>query len=101
MIVQEYHPGPQEAGIFYYRFPEEDKGRILSITRKTFPILEGNGKDSLGKLILEHPRFQYQWKVFRERHIREWEIVLPKGEKKGWPKRGTIVKALFLRTEVT
>ncbi|EKS09425.1 carboxylate--amine ligase [Leptospira santarosai] len=82
LIVQEYHPGPQEAGIFYYRFPKEDKGKILSITRKTFPILEGNGIDSLGKLILGHPRFRYQWKVFRERYVREWETVLPKGEKK-------------------
>ncbi|WP_232371672.1 carboxylate--amine ligase [Leptospira ainazelensis] len=81
LILQEYHPGPEEAGIFYYRFPEEKKGHILSITRKTFPIIEGNGSDTLEELILNHPRFRYQWKVFRERHAALWKIILSKGEK--------------------
>ncbi|WP_036096420.1 carboxylate--amine ligase [Leptospira weilii] len=82
LIVQEYHPGPEEAGIFYYRFPNENEGKILSITRKIFPILEGNGTNTLGELILKHPRFQYQWKVFKERFVKEWETVLSLGEKK-------------------
>ncbi|TGM00559.1 carboxylate--amine ligase [Leptospira barantonii] len=82
LIAQEYHAGPEEAGIFYYRFPGENKGRIFSITQKTFPILEGNGKESLGELILKHPRFRYQWKVFYERHKKEWNTILNPGETK-------------------
>ncbi|PJZ43600.1 carboxylate--amine ligase [Leptospira kmetyi] len=82
LIAQEYHAGPEEAGIFYYRFPGENKGKIFSITQKTFPILEGNGNDSLGELILKHARFRYQWKVFYERHKREWNTVLNRGEKR-------------------
>lgn len=82
LIAQEYHAGPEEAGIFYYRMPGEDKGRIFSITKKTFPILEGNGKDELGELILKHPRFRYQWKVFYERHEKDWKTVLKSGEQR-------------------
>lgn len=80
-IMQEYHPGPMEAGIFYYRLPKEKKGNIFSITRKTFPIVEGNGISSLGELILNHPRFRYQSKVFQERHEKQWNRILAKGEK--------------------
>ncbi|EMM80884.1 hypothetical protein LEP1GSC037_0916 [Leptospira interrogans str. 2006001854] len=80
LIVQEYDPGPKEAGIFYYRFPYETHGKILSITKKTFPILEGNGIDTLGNLIIRHPRFQFQWKIFQERFFKEWDTILSKGE---------------------
>ncbi|RHX94716.1 carboxylate--amine ligase [Leptospira yasudae] len=82
LIAQEYHPGPEEAGIFYYRFPNQGKGRILSITKKTFPVLEGNGIETLGELIVKHPRFRYQWKVFYERHHKDWGLVLPQGKRK-------------------
>ncbi|WP_244247632.1 carboxylate--amine ligase [Leptospira yasudae] len=82
LIAQEYHPGPEEAGIFYYRLPNESKGRILSITKKTFPIVEGNGKATLRELILKHPRFRYQWKVFYERHHKDWNEILRQGERK-------------------
>ncbi|WP_232380576.1 carboxylate--amine ligase [Leptospira ainlahdjerensis] len=80
-ILQEYHPGPEEAGVFYYRFPNEKIGHILSITRKTFPIIEGNGSNTLEELILSHSRFRYQRKVFRERHKELWKQVIPKGKK--------------------
>lgn len=41
LIVQEYHPGPQEAGIFYYRFPKEDKGKFYRLREKPFRSLRG------------------------------------------------------------
>jgi hypothetical protein len=43
VIMQTYHPGPFEAGIFYYRLPGEERGRIFSITDKQFPVLLGDG----------------------------------------------------------
>lgn len=80
LIVQEYDPGPKEAGIFYYRFPYETHGKILSITKKTFPILEGNGIDTLGNLIIRHPRFQFQWKIFQERFLKNGIRSFPKAK---------------------
>ena len=54
-ILQEYVPG-EEYGIFYYRYPGDGKGRIFSVTEKRMPILVGDGKCTLEKLILADDR---------------------------------------------
>ena len=55
VIVQE-HIGGEEFGIFYYRRPSEEIGHILSLTRKKFPRVTGDGKQTLEELILADPR---------------------------------------------
>ncbi|MHC4984552.1 MAG: VTT domain-containing protein [Planctomycetota bacterium] len=55
MIVQEYATG-EEFGVFYYRYPNEPKGRINSIVHKIIPELIGDGERSLDELILADPR---------------------------------------------
>ncbi|WP_241686788.1 carboxylate--amine ligase [Leptospira stimsonii] len=81
LVVQEYHPGPKEAGVFYYRFPNEKRGHIFSVTRKTFPIIEGDGNSSLKELISKHPRFRFQSGIFQQRHEKQWNRILSKGER--------------------
>jgi len=54
-IIQQYVPGV-EFGVFYYRFPDEARGRIFSITRKHFPSVTGDGASTLEQLILANPR---------------------------------------------
>jgi len=56
LVVQEYLPGPLEAGVFYLRDPESDVGRIFAVTRKEFPTLTGDGKSPLRELILRDAR---------------------------------------------
>ncbi len=56
LLVQEYCVWKHEAGIFYYRMPDEKKGRIFSITDKTLPEVVGDGQTTLGDLILSDPR---------------------------------------------
>ncbi len=51
LVLQRYVEGPEEAGIFYYRFPNEQKGHIFGITRKQFPVLVGDGIRSIRELI--------------------------------------------------
>lgn len=51
LVIQRYAPGPHEAGIFYYRLPGEDRGRIFSITEKVFPHVTGDGVRSVEELI--------------------------------------------------
>lgn len=75
-ILQPYHPGPYEAGIFYYRHPDEAQGHIFSITDKRFPVIIGDGKSALRELIWRHPRFRMQAGRFLERHAREAHRVL-------------------------
>ncbi len=67
VIVQAYHPGPLEAGIFYYRCPDHDTGRIFSITDKVFSYVTADGRSTLEDLIWRHPRFRMQARVFLSR----------------------------------
>jgi hypothetical protein len=64
ILVQPYHAGPYEAGIFYYRRPDAARGQILAITDKHFPFVVGNGRSSLEELVWAHPRYRMQAKTF-------------------------------------
>ncbi|TWT44134.1 SNARE associated Golgi protein [Phycisphaerae bacterium RAS1] len=67
VVAQSYHPGPFEAGIFYYRFPREPHGRIFSITDKHFPAVVGDGTATIESLIWRHPRLRMQAPTFLAR----------------------------------
>ncbi len=81
VLVQKYHPGPYEAGIFYYRIPGESSGHIFSITDKVFPEVVGDGRATLEELIWRHPRFRMQARVFLARHASSRQCVLLSGER--------------------
>jgi hypothetical protein len=55
VILQEYVPG-EEYGVFYYRYPGDERGRVFSVTEKRMPILFGDGKRTLEELILADDR---------------------------------------------
>ena len=67
VLAQPYHPGPFEAGIFYYRLPEWTTGRILAITDKHFPVVTGDGRSSIEDLIWAHGRYRMQAETFLAR----------------------------------
>jgi membrane protein DedA with SNARE-associated domain len=54
-ILQEFSRG-EEVSIFYARFPNDDKGKIFSITEKRFPELAGDGISNIETLILRDER---------------------------------------------
>lgn len=78
-VVQQYHPGPYEAGVFYYRMPGEARGRVLSITDKRFPVVIGDGRSTLAQLVEQHPRYRMQASVFLARHAPLRDQVLADG----------------------
>jgi membrane protein DedA with SNARE-associated domain len=80
VVVQTYHPGPYEAGIFYYRLPGEETGHIFSVTDKVFPVLVGDGRSTLEELIWRHLRYRMQARVFLTRHDPDRERILADGE---------------------
>lgn len=79
-ILQEFHPGPFEAGVFYYRYPDQTHGKILSITDKVFPKLEGDGVSRLKDLINSHPRFKFQSSTFFKQLKGKIHSIPEKGE---------------------
>jgi hypothetical protein len=80
VIVQQYHAGPHEAGIFYYRLPGEERGHIFSVTHKVFPVLTGDGQSTVEELIWRHPRYRMQADTFLRRHEARLGLVLGEGE---------------------
>jgi len=81
IVVQAYHPGPLEAGVFYYREPGAPRGRVLSITDKVFPVLVGDGVSTIEWLIWTHPRYRLQGATFVRRHADALRRVLGAGER--------------------
>jgi membrane protein DedA with SNARE-associated domain len=80
IVVQPYHPGPYEAGVFYYRYPWAERGRIFSITDKHFPQIVGDGVSTIETLIWAHPRYRLQAATFLARHRGVLDRVLSAGE---------------------
>lgn len=89
-IVQRYHPGPVEFGVFWIRDPESvaslpgaDQlyGRVYAVTRKVFAFVEGDGVRTLRELILDHPRHRCQAGMFCNRFAARLGEVVPAGER--------------------
>jgi membrane protein DedA with SNARE-associated domain len=80
-LVQVYHPGPYEAGVFYYRLPDESAGHIFSITDKVFPEMTGDGVATVERLIWRHPRYRMQARVHLARHAEQLDRVPAAGER--------------------
>jgi hypothetical protein len=56
LMLQHFVPYEGEAGIFYIRHPDEDRGRITSLTLKDSPVVIGDGSSTLEALIRAEPR---------------------------------------------
>ena len=55
LVLQEF-VGGEEYGVSYEREPGVEGGRVTSIAHKQTLVVEGDGKSSLERLILGHPR---------------------------------------------
>ncbi len=78
-ILQEY-AGGEEFGVFYYRYPNEAKGRIFAITEKVFPKVIGDGISTLETLILRDDRAICLAPSYFVRNRENLEKVLTEGE---------------------
>jgi hypothetical protein len=79
VLIQPFHEGPFEAGVFYYRMPDWTHGRILSITDKHFPVIIGDGRSTIEELIWAHPRYRMQAAIYLHRHHGALTTVLQIG----------------------
>ncbi len=55
-LIQEYIDYPIEMGVFYYRLPNEEKGRVSSIVVKDMLSVTGDGQSSVKELSVKIPR---------------------------------------------
>lgn len=80
ILVQRYVEGPQEIGVFYYRFPSESRGHVFAITEKLFPFIEGDGHSTVAELIWRDPRARFMADKYLARFSGRESEVLAAGE---------------------
>ena len=79
-LVQEFIPFENEVGIFYYRFPNEEKGRISGIVRKDFLTIVGDGQSTMIELLKKDKRFILQLSSLKQSCGDQLNKILPDGE---------------------
>jgi len=79
-LVQAFIPYEKEAGIFYYRYPNEARGNISGIVGKEFLSITGDGISSMETLLQKEKRYILQLPVLRKTYGSELKNVLKHGE---------------------
>src|SRR4030095_2597915 len=79
-LMQEFVPYQNEVGIFYYRYPNEEKGHISGIVKKEFLAVTGDGVSRVEQLLLKNKRAVLQLPVLKKTEKDKMNIVLKNGE---------------------
>lgn len=80
--IQEYVPYKNEVGIFYCRYPNQERGHITGIVEKEFMSVTGDGIHSIRQLLMRNKRALMYMESFENIHGESLDTVLPKGEKR-------------------
>jgi hypothetical protein len=80
-IIQELVQYPLEVSVFYYRYPDQQKGVISGFIQKELMDVTGDGKKTLLQLIQEHPKAKHREAEMRVKHADRLDEVLPFGER--------------------
>ncbi|MEJ6982047.1 hypothetical protein WG906_16375 [Pedobacter sp. P351] len=80
-IVQELITYPLEVSVFYYRFPDNEKGTITGFIRKEFLEVTGDGKSTLLLLMKNYPRIRFRLDEMKSKHRDHLDLIIPKGDK--------------------
>ncbi len=75
-LIQEFVDLSLEFGVFYTRFPQEEKGYVTSVVRKEMLHVIGDGASTLKELILQKDRAKLQWDTLKiTYHDRLKEVI--------------------------
>lgn len=79
-IIQDLANYPLEVSVFYYRFPDQQKGTITGFLKKEFLQVAGDGKSTLLELINNYPRVQFRLEEMKSKHSSRLNDIIPAGE---------------------
>lgn len=79
-LVQEYVDLPNEIGVFFVRFPDQEQGLITGIVAKEFLIVTGDGRSSMRNLVESNPRYHMQMDALEKMYGEVLHRVPDKGE---------------------
>lgn len=80
-IVQDLVDYPLEVSVFYYRYPNQDKGVITGFIQKDLMDVTGDGISTLQQLIAMHPKAKHRQEEMHIKHADNWEMIIPKEER--------------------
>lgn len=79
-IVQAITEYAVEYSVFYYRYPNSNKGVITGFLQKTPLYVTGDGKSNLLELILMHPKAKHRLVEMQQKHHASLDEVIAKDE---------------------
>lgn len=79
-IIQEYVDLPLEFSVYYARHPDEQAGKVTSVTMKEMLKVRGDGQHTLQELILAKDRAKLQWENLKITHAARLTEKLKEGE---------------------
>ena len=80
ILLQQFIPFKNEIGLFYVRYPNQNKGVITGIVKKELLSVCGNGKSSIKSLIKKNIRAEFQLKNLEKELGSSINEVPQKGE---------------------
>ncbi|MBK9106730.1 MAG: hypothetical protein IPL92_19755 [Saprospiraceae bacterium] len=80
IILQTYVELPLEVSIMVYSMPDGTESAVTSICEKHFLQVKGDGKTTLGQLIMQQDRAVLQYEKLRDKFGARWNEVLSPGE---------------------
>jgi len=80
ILIQPFISYPIELGVFYYRYPSQEKGCVLSVVEKDFLKVKGDGTLTLEQLVSRNPRAALQAERLSKKHAARWKEVISQHE---------------------
>lgn len=81
ILIQEFLTEKNECGIFYLRYPDNQSGKITSITLKDFLHIIGDGKHTIEELIVADKRAKNYLNLIKDNPSFQLENIIKEGEK--------------------
>jgi hypothetical protein len=80
-IVQDLIDLPIELSVFYYRYPNQQRGVVTGMIQKELLEVTGDGVATLEMLIQQHPRAKFRQEEMQRRHGHRFDRVIAAGQK--------------------
>ncbi len=80
-IVQDLVDYPLEVSVFYYRYPDQQRGVITGFIQKELMDVTGDGESRLWNLIEAHPKAKHRLEEMRIKHSENLQTIIPTGER--------------------
>ena len=79
-LIQEFIPFEKEVGIFYYRYPNEERGHLSGIVKKEFLSVTGDGNSTVEQLLSRNKRAILQLPVLSVNEKDKMNLILKEKE---------------------